>query len=171
MEVKAHLRNLHMSPRKVRRLSKLVEGMPAVFAEAELSARKELAAQPLRKLLRSVIANARSLTGAGPERMTISVMRVNGGPSMKRYRPRSRGMAHPFARRTSHVSIVLEVRDAQKISRKEAFKSEAVKAPEPTEKDGKNQEAKPQRARAIKAPTKTSRLPNIGRRIFQRKSV
>ena len=36
-------------------------------------------------------------------------MTVTEGPRMKRYRPRSRGMVHPYVKRMSHVNIVLDV--------------------------------------------------------------
>ncbi len=122
MEVKAKLRYLHMSPRKVRRVAKLISGMSVPHAQAELLARPERSAEPIGKLLKSAIANAHNLSDASEEGMKITSVTVTEGPRMKRFRPVSRGMAHPYMKRMSHVNIVLDVPGEKK-------KSDAPDAP------------------------------------------
>lgn len=172
MEVKAHVRFLHMSPRKVRRVAQLISGLPVARAEAELLVRNERAADPLRKLLRSALANARQVSEAGIEDMKIQSFIVNSGPVMKRFRPRSRGMAHPYTKRMSHVSIILQLPDAPRKQGREVVvpKPEiaAVSSGERTEeKKPQSPESKPPRPQQRSTP----KLPKFSRRFFQRKSV
>jgi len=98
-----------MSPRKVQRVASLISGMPVVRAQAELSLRGEKSAEPVAKLLRSAVANATSLTDAKPETMKVLSCSVTPGPVMKRFRPKARGTAHPYAKRMSHLTIILDV--------------------------------------------------------------
>ncbi|MCH7905337.1 MAG: 50S ribosomal protein L22 [Armatimonadetes bacterium] len=168
----AKLRYLNMSPRKVRRVARLLPGLPVGRAEAELSARSELAAKPLKKLLQSAVANARSLTDVAPEQMHVLSCRVDQGPTLKRFRPRSRGMVHPIGRRTSHVFIALRMPDTERKQKVEVKAATSV----PQEEVG--EEGTRDRDRGLR-PTKKGeekkkarlRTPKIGRRIFRRKSV
>jgi large subunit ribosomal protein L22 len=38
----------------------------------------------------------------------VTEARVDEGPTMKRFRPKDRGRAHPIAKRFSHVVVVVE---------------------------------------------------------------
>lgn len=181
MQVKAQLRYLHMSPRKVRRVAKLVQGMSVAHAQAQLEIRAEKAAEPVRKLLASAVANARQLADVRPEELRITSFVVNPGPVMKRFRPRSRGMAHPYLRRMSHMSVILEVpHTAKSIERK--VKPEAPTpvpltpspsaSPEASEAHDKDaMREKPKRRGEGGRPSAKPKLPRIGSRFFQRKSV
>lgn len=185
MQVTAQLRNLHMSPRKVRRVVNLVRGLPVVLAEAELSVRPERAAEPLRKLLQSAVANARHRTEASTEQMRIVSMVVNEGRATRRFRPRSRGMAHPILRRTSHVSVVLDVLEAagrpkrppqKRGSASAAPVVDAKRSVAPASPQTQQEAARPERQRAPERSAahvrpRMPRLPKINRRFFQRKSV
>ena len=42
-----------------------------------------------------------------PEDLVITDVRIDGGPTIKRMRPRSRGMAHVILKRTSHIQVTL----------------------------------------------------------------
>ena len=41
------------------------------------------------------------------EQLVVSEIRVDGGPSFKRFRPVSRGRAHPILKRTCHLTVVV----------------------------------------------------------------
>jgi large subunit ribosomal protein L22 len=41
------------------------------------------------------------------EQLVISEIRVDGGPAFKRFRPVSRGRAHPILKRTCHLTVVV----------------------------------------------------------------
>lgn len=108
MEIKAELRHLHIAPRKVRLAAHLIKGMRAEDAERELAYRIKRASDPLRKLLRSAVANAGHNFHADTGSIFVKDIRVNAGPVAKRFRPRAFGRAAPIRRRTSHVVLILE---------------------------------------------------------------
>jgi large subunit ribosomal protein L22 len=173
MEIRASLRYLHMSPRKVRRVAQLIRGLPVDRAEAELLVRPERSAIPIRKLLSSAVANARNTVGAPPEAMRIRSLTVQEGPRLKRFRPRSRGMAHPILRRMSHVTIVLDVPTPLKGSRRNVPQT----SPHVTETPRNETVSTSEKSSPPKAPQREERrlrkpnLPKFRQRIFQRKSV
>lgn len=154
MEVKAKLRYLHMSPRKVRRVASLISGMPVTRAQAELSNRPELSAEPIAKLLASAVANAANLSDTKVEAMRITTCTVTEGPKMKRFRPVSRGMAHPYMKRMSHINIVLDVPGDRK---KEEEKLDAPTKIDPSADHGKDVETEEQSGDTDSAKTKTTR--------------
>lgn len=111
MEIKAKLKYLQMAPRKVRLVSDLISGMDIKRAKAELSFSKKRAAQPLLKLLKSAISNAKKNFDFDEERIDnlyIKRVVVDEGPKLKRSKPVSRGMAHPIQKKTSHITLILD---------------------------------------------------------------
>ena len=58
MEVKASIKNLRMSPRKVRLVIDVVRKLPVSSALDQLEVVNKLAADPVAKLIKSAIANA-----------------------------------------------------------------------------------------------------------------
>jgi large subunit ribosomal protein L22 len=59
------------------------------------------------KVLRSAIANADEQE-ADVSALFIQDIRINEGPRIKRWRPKDRGRAHPFKKRTSHILVTVE---------------------------------------------------------------
>ena len=60
------------------------------------------------KLLNSAVANAKQIESSVSESdLFIKEVRVDEGPVLRRFRPVSRGRAHPIAKKTSHITIVL----------------------------------------------------------------
>ena len=107
MEVTAHLRHLHMSPRKVRLVADLVRGLDIADADAQLAHLPKAAAIPVRKLIRSAVANAEHNAQLTPANLFVEQIVVNQGPTAKRFRARAFGRAAVIRKRTSHVSVVL----------------------------------------------------------------
>ncbi len=96
-----------MSPRKVRLVVDLVRGLPVAEADAQLEFFRKAAALPVRKLLQSAIANATHNFQLEAGALRIKEIRVDGGPVLKRARPRAMGRSAPIRKRTSHISIIL----------------------------------------------------------------
>lgn len=105
--VKASLRDLRLAPRKVSIVAALVRGRSVEDAIVILSHTPRRAAKPLQKLIESARANAANNHGLIENGLMIESISVTAGPRMKRYRPVSRGMAHPFQKRTSHIFVTL----------------------------------------------------------------
>ena len=106
-EVTAQLRYLRTSPRKVRSLSRSLNGISLVRAEAVLSVLPKRAAQPLLALLRSAAANAKNNFKLSSEHLFIKEIRVDEGSALKRLFPRARGRADMKKKRASHITLVL----------------------------------------------------------------
>jgi large subunit ribosomal protein L22 len=104
----AKLNYLRIAPRKVRSVADLVRGMSVNNAEAQLLVTRRRPAQPILKLLRSAIANAKNQQ-MNPDHLFIAEIRVDNGPMLKRIMPRARGSASPIQKKMSHVTIVLGV--------------------------------------------------------------
>lgn len=113
MEVKAFARSIHMSPRKVRLITNLVRGMDVSKAEAQLAFSKKAAARPVLKLLHSAVANAQHNFKLATPDLFIKTITADGGPVMKRWRARAFGRAAQIKKRSSHITIVLENRNAK----------------------------------------------------------
>lgn len=126
-EAKAHLKNYRQSPRKVRLVAGAVRGKSIAEAIDILSFVPNRAALPLQKLLASALANAKSQNIA-TENLTIKSLMVDEGPTLYRRRPRSRGMANPIRKRTSHVTVVV----TEGVPKKSKAKKASTKKLEPS---------------------------------------
>jgi large subunit ribosomal protein L22 len=108
MEARAQLKYLRMSPRKVRLVVDLVRGKTVAEARDILRFLPNRPARYLAKLLRSAAANAETNHSMDRDVLRISRAYVDQGPSLKRWQPVSRGMAHPILKRTCHVTVYVE---------------------------------------------------------------
>ena len=66
----------------------------------------------LEKLLKSAIANAENNHDMSHEKLYISEIYANQGPTLKRIRPAAKGSAVRIRKRTSHITIVLKEKEA-----------------------------------------------------------
>lgn len=128
MHVRAHLRYLHIAPRKVRLVIGVVRGLPAERAVEQLSVLSKESARPIRKLIESAMANAEHNFKLDRKDLYIKTIVANEGPKLKRYRPRAFGRAAEILKRMTHVTVVLEDR---------------AKTPQPTKVKGRKGETAP----------------------------
>ena len=112
MNVHAHLRYLRLSPRKVRLVADAIRGLDVDAAEHLLLFQSKWAAQPLLKLLRSAIANAKQNHQLDRATLMVKTIIVNQGPTLKRFRPRAQGRAFAIHKPMTHVTVVVENREA-----------------------------------------------------------
>ncbi|MBU6141656.1 50S ribosomal protein L22 [Patescibacteria group bacterium] len=115
--VTAKLRYLHIAPRKVGLVVNALKGLSVNEAEAQLLFRAKRSSEPVLKLLRSAVANAKNNFKLDPETLIIKEVRVDQGPMIKRFLPRAQGRATPIHKKMSHVSIVLESKAKPKAAR------------------------------------------------------
>jgi len=106
MVSRAVLRYLRMTPRKVRVVAGAIRGKKVGVALDYLKFCPRRAAGPLEKLVRSALANA-GQKKVDVDKLFISELKVDGGPSLKRSLPRAKGHADPILKRTSHITLVL----------------------------------------------------------------
>jgi len=107
MEVSATTKYIRMSPLKARGIASVICGLSVTDALriTEFNAKKS--ALQIGKTLKSAIANAESNEGVSVEQLFVKDAHVDGGPTLKRFRPRARGSASAIRKRTSHVTVVL----------------------------------------------------------------
>lgn len=108
MAVTAKLMFLRISPRKVRIVADLVRGKQVEDAINVLNYCPRRGARPLAKLLHSAVANADQAGDMDVDSLIVSEVRVDGGPTLRRFIPRGMGRATRMHKRTSHVTVVLK---------------------------------------------------------------
>lgn len=108
MEVLAETKNIRLSARKARLIARNLVGKNAVSTLESLRYENKKAALPILKVLKSAIANATNNFKLTEKNLVITNVVVNEGQNLKRYRPRSRGMAHPILKKSSHIKVILK---------------------------------------------------------------
>jgi ribosomal protein L22 len=109
--VRAKARFVRVAPRKARLVADQVRGMPVEEARTLLSFHSRGAARDLMTLLDSAAANAEANHELVADDLRISEIRVDEGPTLKRWRPRARGRATRIDKKTSHLSVALTPTD------------------------------------------------------------
>jgi len=121
--MKAFLKNYRQSPRKVRLVADLINGKTVNSAYVLLTNTPKRATHQIRKILDSAVANAVHNDGAKKEDLVVKSVRIDEGRTLNRFRPVSRGRAHPIKKRTSNVMIELGTKTVKKAKKKEAVAS------------------------------------------------
>lgn len=111
MATSATLRFARISPQKARLVADQVRGQSVEKAVNLLSFSNKKAAQIIKKVVESAIANAEHNDGADIDELVISRICVDEGPTMKRWRARARGRANQILKRSSHIMV--EVSEAE----------------------------------------------------------
>jgi large subunit ribosomal protein L22 len=111
MEVMAKAKYIRRTPRKARLLADVVRGLPVSEALAFLEFSPRHAALDVAKVIKSAAANAEHNFNLNREDLVVKALMVDEGPTMKRIRPVSRGMAHQYFHRTCHITAVVEDRE------------------------------------------------------------
>jgi large subunit ribosomal protein L22 len=110
MEARAQARFVRVTPMKARRVVDVIRGMQADEAAALLRFAPQAAAEPVRKVLESALANAENKDGVAADSLYVARAYVDEGPTIKRFRPRAQGRAYRINKRTSHITVVVEER-------------------------------------------------------------
>lgn len=85
-----------------------IRTMPIEEAFQLLEVTPKRAARVIAKTLQSAVANATNNAKLDKNNLVIASIMVNEAPALKRFHPSSRGRAHPYKKRGSHLSIVLK---------------------------------------------------------------
>lgn len=117
MKAKAIARHVRMSPRKVRLVVDQIRGKPVNEAYALLQFSKKGASEPVGKTLRSAVANAQVRSQDEGEVLDVDDLFVreafvDEGPTLRRWRAAAQGRAAPIRKRTSHITVVVDTKDA-----------------------------------------------------------
>lgn len=108
MKIRAIARYLRYSPYKLRTLVDVIRNKSVDQALGTLAVSSLKKAVPIRKVLESAIANAKSVHGIERSSLKIKEIKVDQGPMYKYYRPGAMGRSNIYRRRFSHVVVELE---------------------------------------------------------------
>lgn len=105
METQAVLRHARISPQKARLVADQVRGMPVEKALNLLKFSNKKAADMIKKVLDSAIANAEHNDGADIDELKVSTVFVDEGPTLKRIKTRAKGRADRIFKRSCHITV------------------------------------------------------------------
>lgn len=111
MEITAISKSIRISPRKVRLVADSIRNLPLEKALNILEMTQKRGASVLNTVFKSAIANAVNNAKKNKESLIVKAIEVWDGPAMKRYHPSTRGRIHPYKKRSSHVKVILEVKE------------------------------------------------------------
>jgi large subunit ribosomal protein L22 len=106
-EVHAVSKYIRMSPSKVRRVLRQIQGKSYKDALILLEFMPYESCEPIIKVLRSAAANARNNMNLDETDLIVTSAFADQGPVMKRFRPRAQGRAFRILKSTSHITIVM----------------------------------------------------------------
>ena len=112
MEVSATHRHIGISPQKARLVLEHLPGQSVEDALNMLRFFPSPHARQVAKIVKSAAANAENNFALDPGGLYIKRAVANDGRRDRRFRPAARGRYHPYVRRTSHVTIVVDERES-----------------------------------------------------------
>jgi large subunit ribosomal protein L22 len=107
MQVHAILKNVPMSPQKMREVVRQIQGLPALHALAVLAVVPRKSARFVAKTLKSAVANAENNNKAKPESLMVKEAVAGTAMRIKRFTPKARGSAGPIIKRRCHIRITV----------------------------------------------------------------
>lgn len=108
MEISARGRFVRCSTQKARLVADSIRGRRVDESVAILRYSNRKASKLFAKVLASAIANAEeNFSQRNVDDFVVSTVFVDHGPTLKRFRPRTMGMASRIRKRTSHITLVI----------------------------------------------------------------
>jgi len=109
MDAQAIWKYARISPRKMRLIADVIRGKNVNEAIDVVKFTNKKAAAMMEKVLKSALSNAQNKNENGIDMNNLMVKEVfvDGGPMLKRFRPRAMGRAFRIRKRTSHITIVV----------------------------------------------------------------
>lgn len=108
MQFQAKARYIRTSQYKMRPLVAVVRGKSVAYALNWLSSCSLKKAVPIKKLIESVAANAKSLQNLDVADLIIKDIRVDQGPMFRYFKPGAMGRANIYRKRLAHMSVIVE---------------------------------------------------------------
>ncbi len=104
------VRDIRVTPRKLRLVCDYVRGMNVNQALALLKHLNKSAAMPVYKAIKSAAANATNNFNLDGDLLYISEIQASDGKRMKRYLPRAKGSASPLVKRMGFLRLTVKER-------------------------------------------------------------
>ena len=116
MEARAKQTYLRISPRKMRIVANAVRGKKVTEALDTLHFLPQKATRPIQRTIESAYANLHDQNqgeSIDDDALIVNTIMVDEAPVFKRFRPVSRGRAHPILKRQSHLTVVVGTPDVK----------------------------------------------------------
>ena len=94
-------------PQKARLVADQIRGLAVGRATNLLTFSDKKAAQLIKKVLMSAVANAENNLGADVDELKIARIFVDEAPTLKRMHARAKGRGSRITKRTSHITVVV----------------------------------------------------------------
>ena len=107
MQTFAIMKNVPMSPQKMREVVRQIQGLPVLQAQAVLKFVPRKSARFVAKTLDSAIANAEHNNKVKPENLLVKEAVTGAATSLRRFTPKARGSAGPIIKRRCHIKITV----------------------------------------------------------------
>jgi len=107
METRAVLRGVRLSAQKGRLVADMIRGKSVEQALNTLSFTPKKAADILKKVLESAIANAEHNDGADIDELKVKVITIERGTKLRRFDARAKGRGVRIEKPTCHISITV----------------------------------------------------------------
>lgn len=108
MNARAVAKFVRISPKKARPVANLVRDKNVQEALDLLNQTQKRATEPLLKAIQSAQSNLEDQEPtARPDQSNIIDLRVDDGPTLKRWRPRAMGRATEIRKRSSHITVTV----------------------------------------------------------------
>lgn len=108
MEIKTYIKNIRISPKKLRFLLPAIKKLKPVKALDYLFYSSKKGAKIFYKAIKSAIDSAKNVLKTNEDLLKFKLLTVEEGQKFKRYRPGGRGTVKPIIKRMSHIKIILE---------------------------------------------------------------
>ena len=113
---KAALRFARISPKKVRQITRYIQGKKVEEALGVLQFSRRKGAKILQKVLHSAVANSLQTGDVDEKTLFVQNALIDEGPRWKRTKIRAKGAASLMRKKTSHVTVVLGSKPASSSS-------------------------------------------------------
>lgn len=108
MEFVAKAKGIPFSPYKLRPIADVVRGKDLAYALGWLTTHRTNRVVPLKKVIESAAANAKSTQGVEIAELCVKEIRVDEGRIFRYFKPGAMGRASMQRKRFCHISVILE---------------------------------------------------------------
>ena len=108
IEATAHAKYVRVAPRKLRKMAEQLKGKNVIEATSMLRLLPSKGALYLLKTISSAAANikeAQKPDTVNEEELLVSSIRIDQGPTFRRWKPRAMGRVAIIRKRTSHIAV------------------------------------------------------------------
>ncbi len=129
MESRTYIKNIRISPKKLRFLLPEIKKMKPVEALDYLFYTPKKTAKIFYKAIKSALNNAKNVLKTDEGFLKFKLLTVEEGSRLKRYRPGGRGTVKPIVKRMAHIRIILEMENKDKNQNSKSERREKSKLP------------------------------------------